>query len=161
MNPLLTKIQNGVKAKIPANLQDAFLRTTLAGRKLMFDPQSHDLLIQRLKQTPDLVVNAANGSANLVAYMYKESKKTMPAKVIAPAAMFLLCEMLDFLERSGKIQITKEVIAQATRSVAGATMHKFGVNQQTMAAMKANGAQPAPPVSAPPQGIIAQAQGAA
>lgn len=159
MNPLLTTIQNGVKAKLPANMQEPFQKVTIAGMKLMFDPQSHDLLVKGLKQTPNMTDNVGRCAAGAVAFMFQKSNHTMPVKVVAPASIYLMCEMLDFLEKAGKIKITKDVVAQSTKAAAATLMKKFGVNPGVVQKAKTQNAQPAP--TAKPKGIINQVQGAA
>jgi hypothetical protein len=159
---ILQKIEDGVQAKVPQPLQAAYQKIVIAGMKIMFSAQTHPFMVKQLTKPGDQVDHVAQYIAGLLGVMYKQSKNTMPLKAGIPAAVALMCEALDFLEKAGKLQVTKDVIAQCTKGVAAYVMQKFGVTPQRLAQMKQQQpAQPAPaaaPASAP--GLIQQQQGA-
>jgi hypothetical protein len=119
---------------------------------------------------------AGEGVAKLLGMMYKESKGTMPMKAAVPAAQVLLCEALDFMEQAGLVQVSDELIAQATKSMMAYLLQVFGFKKEQVdkymhAGMAAHGSPDGTmPASAdagggaqPPAagGIINSAQGAA
>jgi hypothetical protein len=166
-NPTLQKIEEGVQAKVPQPMQAAYQKIVLAGMKIMFSAQTHPFMVQQLSQKGDVVDHVAQYVAGLLGVMYKQSKGTMPIKAAIPAATALMCEALDFLDKSGKLKITDQVVAQCTKGVAAYVLQKFGVTPQRLAQMKAGQgapAQSAPPATptppAAPQGLLSQPQGA-
>jgi hypothetical protein len=173
VDPLLTKVEAAIKAKVPANLQNAFQRIITAGMQVMYSPQTQKLMQRQMNQQGNPADVAGDGVAKLLGILYKQSKNTLPIKAGIPAAQILLCEALDFMEKAGKIKITNDLIAQATKSMLGAILQMFGVTPQKLQAMaqaKQTGQQPAqasaqpapamPPAALPQGGIINSAMGA-
>lgn len=156
-NAILQQIEQGIQAKVdPAKMND-FQRIVTAGLKIMYDPKTHPLMVRQLSKQGDPADIAGDGAASLVALIYKESKHTMPIKEGVLASQIWLCEGLDFMAQSGKIQITNDLVARATKSLMAHILQLFKidprrVNQAALAGQAAQGQ------SAKPPGIIAGAQ---
>lgn len=133
MNPQLQKIKDQITAKVPAEKKEAYQRIYLAGMKVMFDAQTHKLMLQALNKPGELSENIGEGIGQLLGTLYQESRKTMPIDVAMLAAIDLMCEALDFIEQTGKAEITNDLIAQSAQAVLAHTAQIFGITPQMMA----------------------------
>jgi hypothetical protein len=176
-NPKLQKVEQAVQQQVPPDQMSAFERIVVAGEKIMYSPQTRHMLQSQLGKNGDPTEIAGEGVAKLMGIMLQKSKGTMPMKAAIPAAQVLLCEGLDFMEQAGLVQVSDEVIAQATKAMMAYLLQIFGfskdkIDQYMHAGMAAQGNQPGGtmPASAdagggaqPPAagGIIGAARGAA
>jgi len=117
-----------IEAHIPPQFQSAVERLVLAGMKAMFDPRTHQLMLDELRsQGDDLGKGAAVGIAALISQLLARVKGEMPQPAIVPAALILLMEALSFLDEAGQIEATPDVVAEATQDLAGYLMQKLGL----------------------------------
>lgn len=173
-NPQLQAVEQAVQQHVAPDQVNAFQRIVAAGEKIMYSDQTRHLLQSQLAQKAEPTEIAGQGVAKLMGLMYKESKGTMPMKAAVPAAQVLLCEALDFMEKAGVVQVSDDLIAQATKAMMAYLLQVFGFKKQQIArymqaGMDAHGEQGAMPASAdagagaPPAaagGIVNSAQGA-
>lgn len=173
-NPQLQQVEQAVQGKVPPELMGAFQRIVTAGLKVMYSPQTRQMLASQLKQQGDPSEIVGQGIAKLMAILYQQSKGTMPMKAAIPAAQVLTCEAIDFAAKAGIMQITNDTIAQTTQEMVSALLQVFGFSQSKVqqfiqagmehsakngAAMPTSGAQ-APAGNAPPAGgIVGSAMG--
>lgn len=174
-NPQLEQVEQAVQAKVPPALNDAFTRIVAAGQKIMYSPQTRQLLQKQLQQPGQPTEIVGEGVAKLMAILYQQSKGTMPMKAAIPAAQVLLCEALDFVAKAGILQVSSDTIAEATKAMVTYLLQIFGFSQakiqQYIQAGMAHGgavgtapgdvaAAPGAPAPAASGGIIAGARGA-
>lgn len=159
-NPQLQQVEQAVEDKVPPDLQDALQRIVTGGLTVMYSPQTRQMLVSQLNKPGEPTEVAGEGIAKLMALLYKQSKGTMPMKAAVPAAQILLCEGLDFMAEAGKVQITSDTIAQATKAMMAYLLQVFGFSKDKVQQFMQAGAQNAAPQQAAPAGIIAQARGA-
>ena len=158
-NAILQQVEQAIQAKVQPKDQSAFQRIVTAGLKVMYDPQTHPIMVRQMSKPGDPAEVAGEGAASLLAILYKESKGTMPIGPGILAAQIWLCEGLDFMAQAGKIQVSDDVVAMATKSMMAHILQIFHVppakiNQAMHAgAAQQQGAQPAPASS----GIVAGA----
>lgn len=164
-NELLQKVEQAVLEKVPQDKVNAFQRIVAAGEKIMYSDQTRQMLANQLNQQGDPAEIAGEGVAKLFALMFKESRNTMPMDAGILASQVLLCEALDFLEKTGRVQITNEVIGDATQAMIAYLLQMFGVSPDKLTQMMQAGAdahggqqQPAQPA---PAGIVQSARGGA
>jgi hypothetical protein len=127
---MLDPAQLRAKMAIPANLKAAYQRIILAGMKVMFDNQTHNMMLQQLHQSPDTAKNLAEGIAGLMAILFKESNQTMPQQLIVPASIELLAHAIDFVTSAKLAAVTPEIAGMATQQTVDAVLHRFGVSPQ-------------------------------
>lgn len=154
-NALLKQAADAIQAKVPPELVPTFKRIVLAGEKVMYSPQTHDMMIQQMKSNPDPAEAAGEGIAKLFGILFKESKGTLNMKAAIPAMTVLLCDALDFMEEAGKVKVDNTLLAAATKEMGSSLMQIMGVTPeklQTMLSKQGGTPQPA--------GIVAGAQGA-
>lgn len=88
---------------------------------------------------------------------WKEGKGTIQMEAFIPASLILLCEGMDFAEKAGKMQVTPDTLAAATKELMSSLMQILGITPEKIQAAKAQ-AKPAQPAA--PKGIIGKAMGA-
>lgn len=130
LDPTLQKIQDGVEAKLPPELKQPYLQVVVAGMRVMFDPATHGLMVERLNQGEDISKSIAFGIAALIGQIYIQSGKKMSIPAAMAASITLMCQALDFAEKSKGLQITPELAATCAQATTRAAMAKFGIGQQ-------------------------------
>ena len=151
-NQILMKTEAAVSAKVPAALKGAFQKAVLAGEKIMYSPGGMKVFKEIVAKSPDIPSNVAEGAAKVMREMMIQSKMTISMKVDVPAATVRMCEGLDFVEKAGKIQVTNDVVAEATKDLGAYMMKIVGVTADKLNQMQQQKQQPA----AKPRGILNQ-----
>jgi len=171
-NQLLQQTEQQTAAKVPVKFKNSFERIIAAGLKVMYSPQTHDEMIKVLNSPNDPAINVGDGVGKMMGLLWNEGKGTLPMQAFMPAAVVLLCEGMDFAEKTGKIQVTAQTLAAATKECMSVVLQQFGITpekmQQMMAQQQKQGASSAPtspgaqPAAQPgkPAGIIGSAMGA-
>jgi hypothetical protein len=165
---VLTQAKQQVEAHVPPQYKSAVERLVLAGMKVMFDENSHEIAMQSLQDIEGDAPEAkiAVGIAALMSQLTSRVKGQLPQPAIVPAAFILLIEALEFFEESGQIEATPDLLSSATQDLSGYLMQKFGMTpdkvaeaQQVMIGASAEPEQemggPMPPEA--PGGIVNQA----
>ncbi len=146
-NALLEETKNKVESKLPEALKQSVDATVRAGMKLLYSPETHDRLVQPIYNT--LKTNGfkpeeiANGMVNLLATVGKASQGKMPIEAAFPAGVILLCYVLDDLEQTKGLTVTKALIMQI-----GSAMTKQFV--KTLGASRSGAQNPAQSPQAAP-----------
>jgi hypothetical protein len=100
------------------------------------------------------------GVATLITLLWRQSNGTMPIPAVPLAAVLLVCEALDFLEKTKMAEVTPQTIDTATQTVIAILMQKVGLTPEKMAqiakqgpgaAATPDGAQPPQDAAQPPQ----------
>lgn len=168
-NQMLEQAEQGIQAKVPQNMQGDLAKVVHAGLTILYSPKLQQQRNARIAATTDPVKDAGEGSARMMSNLFQQSGKKIPLPLLIPAGMILAFEYLDLLAKAGKAQITPELIAAASKSVADNLLPLFGATPdkvaQVMAQAKQGGAQapqaqptPSAPTQAP-QGIMNRAAG--
>lgn len=141
MNPLLEKVQSGIADKIKPEFEQDFLNAVKAGKKILFDPSTHQNmeLIKNPQSRKDPVNTIAKGIAGLGMVMYQHSGKQIAMDVLIPALTMLMCEVFDFGEQAGWWQVSNEIVAATTKQLIAEICQKFGVSQQQLQEAVAKG----------------------
>lgn len=165
-NPMLAKAEDGIQSKVsPAN-QANLAKAIHAGLTIMYSPKMVEQRNQMIANSKDPAKDAGQGAARLVSNLYQQSGQKMPQQLIVPAAMIFAFEWLDLVSKAGKVQITPDLIAQATQEVGNAVLPMFGVtpdklNQMRTSAQQGGAQAPTQQAQAAPTGgIISNAMGA-
>ena len=171
-DPTIAKVQDAVREKIPPQFRVAVQRIVLAGMKVMFSPETHQLMLRALHSDTDPAHAVGMGVTQLMTLLYRESRGTMPTPAMVPAGILLCCEALDFMERSNMVQVTTDLIDNTVQTVTAYLLQKLGFTPEKMAQIAQRGqqqpqgaapaaaAQPAPAPAQPSSGLIGQQMGA-
>jgi hypothetical protein len=171
---LIATVQQKVRDSVPPQFRVAVQKIYLAGMKLMYSPETHQIMLQQLQGSNFPAQSVARGIAALMTIMYRQSKGQMPIPAAAPAAILLACEALDFLEQTQHLQVTADLVSDTVQQLVAILLQKMGMTPDSMAAdvrhnaqaagMKVPGQAPlptaasTPPGSTPGQGGLVQAQ---
>jgi hypothetical protein len=118
--------------KMPPQLQEAYERVLLAGLKVMFDKQTHELALRQLAGEGPVAERLGKAIAGLLVLLFKQSNETMPPQVIIPAGTSLLVRAADFLNQSGVEAVSQEDLGEAMAVMVEAVLTKFGVDPQQL-----------------------------
>lgn len=126
---VLAKLQAAAEQNVPQQYQDAYQRVVLAGKKLMYSDETHDLMQQALAQSDDPMQAVGKGTAQLMGLLTKESRNTIPQPVFMPAALALMADALDFVSQTKKRRLGPQDIETATRSFSETLLAAAGITQ--------------------------------
>lgn len=136
MNPLLAKIQEDIEAKVPQEDKEDFINTIKAGRKILYDPKTHQNLelVKNPESRKDPVNTIAKGIAGLGYVMWMQSKRQMPPDVLIPALVVLMADIMDFSEQAFGLEVSNGMVAATTKEFIAQVFVKLGVKQEHLQA---------------------------
>jgi hypothetical protein len=123
LKPILDKVQ------VPPNLKGIFDKAVLSGMRIMFDKQSHKMLLEQIEKPGPMPQKLGEGIVVLVYMLWTQSNKTLPPQIIVPLTVRLTVEAFDFLQKSGDPDATKEVLGEAMDVAVTGVMDRFGATQ--------------------------------
>lgn len=134
-NEMIIKAEAAIDAKVPAADKAAYDKIVLAGMKVMFeDDQMHAQLLQGLKEAPE-VKTVVDGIIGILGVLFQESRNTMPPGPMILAGQSLMMEALDFMEEGGMIEVTPDVLGEATQLYIETLLPKLGMTPEKMQAI--------------------------
>lgn len=136
-NEMIIKAEAAIDAKVSPKDKAAYDRIVLAGMKVMFSKETHGQLVQGLKESPEPLKTAVEGIIGILGILFKESRNTMPVGPMILAGQSLLMEGLDFMEQGGMIEVTPDVLAEATQIYIETLLPKIGMSPEKMQAIMA------------------------
>lgn len=168
-NPTLNQIEVGVEENLRPEDIETYQSIVIATMKLALDEKTHPLLLKGLNSSPDMVKNVSLICAGMLGMTWEQTKTDpnvfLPAAI--PAAITLMCNILEFAEQTGMTQVTPEMAAQCSSATVKAVFNKFGIDdakvKEAVESGKAQGGEAAPtdpameppvdPVAQPPMGV--------
>lgn len=142
--------------QVPPELQDAYERMVLAGRKVMFSQETHESsMSQLMKEQGPIADRLGRSIAGLVALLFSESGNALPPMVLIPVGTNLLSDAADFLNESGTEKVTNADLAEAMGTMIETLFEAFGITPEKIQEMAGGGFQAAPQQQAQPapQGV--------
>lgn len=158
-DPILKQIEQGIEAQVKPELKPLYQSITTAAMSVMFGKDTHGLMQKRLQSDPDLTKSVSSAVADLIASIYNkigarlppaDKQKFLPAACLASVTM--MCQMLDYAEKTGGAQVTEDMAAKCSQMTTSAVLQKFGVGpdkvkkavEMAQAQQGAGGAAPPP-----------------
>jgi hypothetical protein len=89
-------------------------------------------MLEQLNAPGDNATKLGQGIARVIVFLFNESNGTMPQDVIVPAAMLLLMKAADFINKSGKGQVSDEEIGQAMEILIDSLFEGFGADRSEL-----------------------------
>jgi hypothetical protein len=154
-----------VRQDIPPNLQAIYDKAILSGMRIMFDKNSHKMMLEELDKPGPLATRISNGIIQLAYLLWKQSNHTLPPQIMVPITLTLTLRAFQFLQESKDPEATKEVLGEATHQAVQGVMDRFGATEDKLPALvKGQGAasQPGAPAAGAPQqggGMLDSAMG--
>jgi len=157
----------------PVNLQQALVKIVIAGKKVMYSPQMHPMLLQGLRSGAAPADILATQIAGLLKLLDDKSGMNIPKQIMFPAGVLLIADLADFCKKTKLLTIGKDDIKIAIQKMFVILVKEYHLYDKRVAAAHAFQAQnQQPPGQAPqqpvqptqqaaqPPGIVGQAQGA-
>lgn len=113
-NKLLMATEQKIESSLLEDTRAAYDKIIVAGMKVGL-ADGREGILAGLVKSKDPLKDSARGAINIVLLLRKQSRDTMPAKAIPPAAMTLMLQALDFADRAGIVKIGPKQLTQATR----------------------------------------------
>lgn len=118
-------------------------RIVLAGMKVMFDKQTHQMMLDQLEGPGTIAQKVGQGVAGLVALLMQESKNSLPPDMLIPAGMVLVVKAVEFLRESGQ-EVSDQDLGEAMNAMVTALLQAGGVDPDKLAAAGERGGQAKP-----------------
>lgn len=160
-DPILKQIESNIDQQVPPEYKQMYESIVLAGMHVMFSKDTSDLIEQQLQSSNDPVEAVSDGIAKLIMIVFNNAKQDpnqfIPAAGLA--SITLMAHALDYTEQTGRVKVTDQLAADATKATTQKVLQGFGitpdkVNQVVAAGQQQGGAQPgaeAAPAAPPPQ----------
>ena len=127
-------------------------RIVAAGMKVMFDPKTHDMMLEQIDAEGPIDQKLGQSIAGLLGLLMKESNNSLPPDMLIPAGIVLLVHAADFLEKSGE-PVSDEEVAAGISVLVRSLLKQFGMDPDKVAEVGGRALNPteeaAPPPDAP------------
>lgn len=97
---------------MPPEMKQAFQKVVLAGKKMLYSPDTREMINEVLTSEAEMGEKLGAGIANLMIMMDNQAQGAIPKDVMIPAATVLLFDAADALKQSGET-ISAEELGQA------------------------------------------------
>jgi len=143
-NPQLQQLEQATLAKVSPKIMNSVKRIEIAGHKIMYSPDTQNLVKSQLQSSSDPSVVAGQGVAKMLAIIMHHAKGTLNMQAAIPACQILLCEVLDFMEQIHMVQVTPDLIAQSVQEMYASVMKILKISPQQVQAVMSKGQQQMP-----------------
>lgn len=133
------KYKSKVIDAIPEEFRDAFERVVLAGMKVLYSKDMQPEIQQQLAEPGPMWKKLGEGIAKLMTILDQQAGKGLPQQIVIPAAIELVHEYTDFLNRTGKVKVSPDELREATMYVVVTTAKLYGATDDQIKQMFAGG----------------------
>jgi hypothetical protein len=130
--------------QVPPELKDIFDKAILSGERIMFDKQSHALMLDELDKPGPIVERLANGMISLVYMLWQQSNMKLPPQLLIPVTVVLTLRAFEFLQDSGEAEATPLVLGDAMDAAIEGVAQRAGVEGGMEGMAQHGGQQPSP-----------------
>ena len=121
------------KMHLPPNMQEPFQRIVVAGLKVMFDPQTHHLMLKELSGPGPMPQKLGLGVAGLMALLFQQAQRSMPPQLLIPCGLVLLAHAAEFVAKAGQ-PLTAQDFGAAAETLTAAILKAAKVDPAKVAA---------------------------
>lgn len=130
--------------QIPPEMQDAYERLVMAGKKVLYSEAMAPQIQQLLQGPGELGEKLGQGVVALLAMLIDKANGTLPPQLIIPAGIELVVEAGNFLKDAGQA-VSKDDIAEGTATLVGEILQRAGVSMDQLPQLLGQqGGAPAP-----------------
>lgn len=132
-DPMLQKIARQVESTVKPEVKREFEACVVAGMKLMWSPKTHQLMLdylQLIKGPEDIVKVISHGIVKVASIIVNKSGRQDVMPGIGPAAVVLMCQTLEFIEKKSGFDITPQIAADTTKAVGQGIFQMYGITAQ-------------------------------
>lgn len=141
-----------IKEKIGPEKASQLDRIVLAGMKVMFSKETHQMLLDEIQGDKPMKDKLAEGIAKLMILLFQQSNKTMPTDLIIPAGGILMARAVEFLVRTGEA-VTEDDFAEGMSQMVKIILKQAGASDEQIN-QAAQGAAQDVRQTAEPNGIL-------
>lgn len=124
-NKLCQQAEDAIEERVPPAQHTNYMKIVGAGMKVALDKNSN--LMGKLAESQDPVHELVPGVVGILGVLRRQSQGTMPIGAMIPAGMTLVLQGLNYLEKTGHIQVTNEIVNQATHDYTDTVMARLKV----------------------------------
>lgn len=136
-NQILQAAEQKVESQLTPENRANYMKIVVAGMKLALAKGPNGILAS-LKQSKNPLNDCAEGAINICLLMSKQSRGTMPAKAMVPAAMTLMLHALDFADKTGVLKVGTPELVKASHIFTNHVFKAFGITSQMLHTAAAN-----------------------
>lgn len=146
-DPILQRAETDIEAKVTQNLKADYTKIVVSGMKILFDPKTHQMMVDGLKHSPDMSANVSTMATSILWMIYQQVQHAPAfnlntfAPAAGPASITLMLQMLDFAEKTKVVQVTPDLLAQCTAKTKDAYLAKFKITPQAVQQVTSAGGQ--------------------
>lgn len=142
MDPILDKVKQGVESQLPPELKAGFEQIVKAGMKLLYADTTHPAVqkvYDKVAQGGFQPTEIATKMVNFLGILALASRGKIAFQAAYPAAVVLLCYVLDDLEKTRGLKVTEPLVKDIGKQMA----------QIILNGLKGQGGAPAQPPTPP------------
>ena len=133
-DPLLNDMIDRLEAALPAQHKDDYQRIVVAGMKVLFSQDTGHLLDQGIAtHKANLGRGVIDGTKKLIATLYQESGQRMSVPMSVPAAITLMCFMLDHIESATGAKVDADMLGKMIQALTQEILGFFKIDQGQLA----------------------------
>lgn len=139
--PILTrnKFLQGAEAAVEGQLlpqtKDDYKRIVVAGMQAALHEGPRGPKLAALKNSPDVVKDAATGAVSMVLLLLQQANGQMPVEAMIPASTTLMIQALDFAEKAKLIKVGPEELSRGVTLQGNIWLHFGKVTPNRLQAM--------------------------
>lgn len=132
-NPVLKELILKIEEQLTPQQKADYLPIVNAGMKILFDDRTHKFVKDTIKNSKALPKDAVRGTLWMIGQIANASKGKIKVEMVVPAAIVLLCYVVDFMEDMTGGRTSESLIAKMVQTVAVETLKLFGITQEKFA----------------------------
>lgn len=129
-DPLLKRVEAEVQRRLVPRVREAYKHAVNAGMEVAAHngPQG----LRALTDSDDPVKACAMAGANFMLMLFKQTNMAMPQEVVPPAALTLMLQAMDLLDKAGIREASVEDINKGTRIQVERIMAASGITMPVL-----------------------------
>ena len=116
------------KMQIPPQFQDGYQRLVMAGAQVLFNPQTHKMVMSHIDGQGPVAARLGRGIAGLMLMLFRKSNYKAPAQVLIPAGVDLLTQAAEYILTMKAFPLSQQDLANATRILIATLLVQFGAS---------------------------------
>ncbi|MBF0260271.1 MAG: hypothetical protein HQL97_00365 [Magnetococcales bacterium] len=145
-DPLLRQTVANVERSLNPRTRASYDSTVAAGMTLIWSEKfdsERETLLNTIQGPQDIPTKVAKGIVKVISMIQNEVSSKQPIPAAVPAAIVLMAQVLEYIEKKSRQDVTPEMVAQTTHLITQGIFSLFGITNETVEALKKrNGAQP-------------------
>src|SRR5574340_720720 len=163
-DPLLRQVIQSVEKTLAPDMQQNYQATVVAGMKLIWSAQfdaERERFLSLIKGPQDVPKIVSKGIVKVISLIQNELKTSEPIPTAVPAAITLMAQVLEYLEKKLRINIQTNIVDITTHLIKEGIFALFNITPEVLQSLANRKGGQAPPQGQPPDAAQPAAQPAA